>query len=390
MPSFTTISQESSSSSSSTSDLEEIKERTVFERIKFIYCKDFKSDISIKRCYDTDFDEKGFTKELELAIKKENDGAFETFSINLSGKSFLVWQIASTDVIRGVVTESFEPSDFDKWFLHLVASTSKVDFSPDLSETSYVADIICDEFVATLKKTAKVDKWDSGGREFFKEGIEFFVTKGITIEAVLPAFPCKSSNSKKVATSEPDKGEELAIRRLIQFAHNVKKIYPPGMIVWIVSDGHVFSDCIGVDDDIVDEYTEKVKNLYSSLDPQNVDEVIKFASLKDIFNFQQFPMKKELVEHVHLEHYLSTKLDDYSELCRKVLVHSCDTDSGKLREDVNTKDHPRLFLYRGFSKFMTEDLASHPVTVKLTRKKFRKVVSRIAFEMIKVCIQSNE
>ena len=67
----------------------------------------------------------------------------------------------------------------------------------------------------------------------------------------------------------PDKGEELALSRLIQFADSIAKIYPPGIIIWIVSDGHVFSDCIGVDDSKVNRYFQGLQNLYQNLKPKD-------------------------------------------------------------------------------------------------------------------------
>ena len=69
------------------------------------------------------------------------------------------------------------------------------------------------------------------------------MSRNLRLELCLPAFPCKSSNLRKVLGVVPDKGEELALRRLHEFVRLVKEIYDPGARVLIVSDGHVFSDC---------------------------------------------------------------------------------------------------------------------------------------------------
>ena len=82
----------------------------------------------------------------------------------------------------------------------------------------------------------------------------------------------------------PDKGEELALSRLIQFADSIAKIYPPGIIIWIVSDGHVFSDCIGVDDSKVNRYFQGLQNLYQNLKPKILTLYVLFFAR----NFQVF------------------------------------------------------------------------------------------------------
>ena len=169
----------------------------------------------------------------------------------------------------------------------------------------------------------------------------------------------------------PDKGEELALSRLIQFADSIAKIYPPGIIIWIVSDGHVFSDCIGVDDSKVNRYFQGLQNLYQNLKPKDSNP-IRFCSLPEIFKcFGNSGFDVGWVENVTLGHHLHTEIDEQSEFCRKILVSSCDTDCGKLRQDITTTGHPRLSLFRGFSKFMTEDLALHPTTSHLTRKNLK-------------------
>lgn len=84
-----------------------------------------------------------------------------------------------------------------------------------------------------------------------------------------------------------------------------------------------------------------------------------------------------MVENVELGHYLGTEIDPQSEICRKILVTSCDTDCGKLRQDITTKGHPRLALFRGFSKFMTEDLALHPNVAGMARKSLRRLLRKL-------------
>ncbi|CCH43697.1 Spore wall maturation protein DIT1 [Wickerhamomyces ciferrii] len=302
---------------------------------------------------------------------------------------------------RGVILKDFTPSQtelatigghqskFHDWFAKLIVQDSRVEDSvkPTIMDPAkQMANFVADFFAEHLKNTTNNDEWNNGGREYFVDKVHYFTSRGAKIECVLPAFPCKSSNTQKVVGVFPDKGEELALRRLIFTARAIEQVYSPGMKIFIVSDGHVFSDCIGVDDDVVDAYTERLKYFYKHVKlSENADkDYIGFVSLKDLFFKEDAEaFNEELIKDVQLPHYTGSKICEDAELSRRLLIAGCDTDAGKLREDVNTPDHPRLHLYRGFMRFMLEDLALHPVCKKMSKRNFKKTVSRVAFEMIK-------
>lgn len=138
---------------------------------------------------------------------------------------------------------------------------------------------------------------------------------------------------------------------------------------------------VAVDDDVVDKYFKALKQIYESLNAES--DPIRFCSLVDIFSLKKSDFDDSIVEDVQIVHYLNTKVNKEAEACRKVLLASCDTDCGNLNRDIKTLNHPRLFLFRGFSRFMTEDLKNHPIINQVSRKKFKKIVSKVAFEMIK-------
>src|SRR5689334_7477731 len=71
------------------------------------------------------------------------------------------------------------------------------------------------------------------------ERIEKFVEKGLPIHCVLPAFPCKSPNLKKVIGTLPDNGEEMALAFLSSLCRQISEIYKPGAQITICSDGRV-------------------------------------------------------------------------------------------------------------------------------------------------------
>ncbi|KAI5954370.1 DIT1 [Candida jiufengensis] len=353
-------------SSTSTIDIS----KPIYENICMLYSRDQKQILSLRYFNKFDLD---LTDSILNAKFINHHHNIKQATIS---DDFHIWELPLDSTIKqGVVTIQMSPTDFDYWFLELLISNSKI-FYDSIKNFNYLSEQITDIFASKLKHTVEHDKWESIGRLKFKKGVEFFTSRGQPLEAVLPAFPCKSSNHEKVSGDLPDKGEELALKRLIYFAEEIEKIYPPGIIIWIISDGHVFSDCIAVDDLKVNQYSIALKHLYKRITPKN--SIIKFNSLPEIFkNYDNVPI------NIDLQHFLGTKLDYESETCRKIMMLSCDTDNGKLKNDINTPNHPRLSLFRGFSKFMTEDLQFHPEVSSITRKKFKKIVSQVAFEMIK-------
>jgi hypothetical protein len=108
-----------------------------------------------------------------------------------------------------------------------------------VSESQSIAEL----FDRTLRNVTKDDRWHFSGREYFAERILHFVSRNLPVEFCLPAFPCKSSNLDKVGGVLPDRGERIALETLHTFVCAVQKIYDPGAVLWIISDGHVFSDC---------------------------------------------------------------------------------------------------------------------------------------------------
>ena len=107
-----------------------------------------------------------------------------------------------------------------------------------------IAQNIADLFDETLRNVPNGDEWiTGGGREYFANRVYGFVSEGRPVEFGLPAFPCKSSNGKKVGGVDPDAAEFLALGVLRGFLAEVERIYAPGAVLWIVSDGHVFADC---------------------------------------------------------------------------------------------------------------------------------------------------
>ncbi|CCD22581.1 Dit1p NDAI_0A04240 [Naumovozyma dairenensis CBS 421] len=289
---------------------------------------------------------------------------------------------------RGCVTAIGKENSFNDWFIFHILDHARLQNNDKLivenkSGPKY-DEAFAEFFAANLKNAVKDDQWEVNGRDYFLNKVRYFTDRMLKIECVLPAFPCKSSNGDKVHSTVPDKGEELALRRLIKAAEQFSEIYPPGLKFWIVSDGHVFSDCIGVDDDIVTHYTHKLHELYANIATPGTD-YIGFCGLNDIFfdGVTQELFNSKWVEDVKIEHYTGSKICPTSDLSRQILMKACDTDDGHLRRDIATDGHPRLHLYRGFSRFMMEDLKMLSHFKDSSRKGFKKTISKIAFNMIR-------
>jgi pyoverdine/dityrosine biosynthesis protein Dit1 len=109
-----------------------------------------------------------------------------------------------------------------------------------------------------------------------------FVARAARIDLILPAFPAKSPNPRKVLGKHPDMAERLALGFLHRLCTDIRAIYSPGARITICSDGHVFSDLIEVDDSDVSDYQKAIKALIAdmqidSIDVFNLGDVPEFA-----------------------------------------------------------------------------------------------------------------
>lgn len=230
----------SSSGSSAEDDIRKTRV-TAYERVRAIYTRDNVGILS-QRTF-------GWSPPNDFStrvIGNATHGVKKNVVVKKYGDGMIVYESSrGSNIWVGIIANDLnETSDFDKWFFTLLAGTTRATYpSPCNPMYSGLTEQIALIFERDLKNTTPGDKWEATGERYFKATIDFFTSRNAPIEAVLPAFPHKSSNLDKVSSPMPDKGEELALRRLIIFAESIEKIYPPGVRIWIVSDGHVFSDC---------------------------------------------------------------------------------------------------------------------------------------------------
>ena len=106
------------------------------------------------------------------------------------------------------------------------------------------ARLITNIFEQKLQNIAPNDQWiTGGGQNYFEDRVFGFTERQARVELCLPAFPCKSSNPQKTNGIYPDRAEKIALDVLRSFTQSVAEVYEPGAKIWLISDGHVFSDC---------------------------------------------------------------------------------------------------------------------------------------------------
>jgi pyoverdine/dityrosine biosynthesis protein Dit1 len=88
--------------------------------------------------------------------------------------------------------------------------------------------------------------------------VKFFLRAGQPIHFLLPAFPAKSPSRRKTLGPLPDRAEALALAYLGSVCTELRGLYPPGVRLTICSDGHVFSELVGVSDDDVTRYSTEI------------------------------------------------------------------------------------------------------------------------------------
>lgn len=225
----------------------------------------------------------------------------------------------------------------------------------------------------------------------FRKKLSYYIRSRTKIHFCLPAFPCKSCNPEKVAGLWPDGAEFEALTNIYAFCNEVRNVYPPGCVFEIISDGHVFSDCIGVDDDVVTEYDARlcemaIKVRANFRDSKMDHNCVQFKSLNDLLqplgwtkNFLQRSFAKVNV----VDHPVTTSRNSQDDLNRGFLLRACATDPSylqmKIREDPSSDT---TMLYRGFSRFMLDDLATHPTCKDKSKSQRKKLAEKVAFEMM--------
>ncbi|MFF4814255.1 L-tyrosine/L-tryptophan isonitrile synthase family protein [Kitasatospora sp. NPDC001309] len=170
-----------------------------------------------------------------------------------------------------------------------------------------------------------------------------FIAAGEPIVLTLPGFPCKSPNPAKVLGHLPDEGERLSLTFLDGLCRRIARIHPPGARILICSDGHIFGDLIDVPDHHIDEYSDELTAMIEREGLRHLDTFDLRAVLGDL---------------------------PYDE--KRARVHARYAPSvEELREQVLTEQET-LRLYRGITRFLTEDAVNFPGTRSALQRECRR------------------
>lgn len=96
-------------------------------------------------------------------------------------------------------------------------------------------------------------------RETWGERVAAVVAAGEPLVLVLPGFPAKSPNPRKVLGRLPDRAEWLALANLEALCAELEGLHPAGVRMVLASDGHVFVGSVGIDDDDCDAYRDAIR-----------------------------------------------------------------------------------------------------------------------------------
>ncbi|MET8624001.1 isocyanide synthase family protein [Kitasatospora sp. NPDC004669] len=170
-----------------------------------------------------------------------------------------------------------------------------------------------------------------------------FIAAGEPIVFTLPGFPCKSPNPAKVLSHLPDEGERLSLTFLDGLCAEIGRIHPPGARILICSDGHIFGDLINVPDEHIDEYSDELTAMIEREGLRHLDTFDLRAVLGDL------PYDRKRAR-VHAQYAPSVQ---------------------ELREQVMTEEET-LRLYRGITRFLTEDAVGFPGTKSALQRECRR------------------
>lgn len=142
------------------------------------------------------------------------------------------------------------------------------------------------------------------------------------------------------------------------------------------------TNIVGVHDTVVDKYGAELIEMKDNLFGEESYKV-EFVALPDLFLLNDKEIIPPTETGVEIPNLLETSHSTEADVCRKLLVAGTGIDGAPLRNKIEGGDKATVALYRGFSRFMFEDLSFNPVMSSMSKKKRKNLACKIAFEMIK-------
>ncbi|CAG8290184.1 unnamed protein product [Penicillium salamii] len=237
--------------------------------------------------------------------------------------------------------------------------------SPDSQRTAMDVLRIVESYGVDFEKTGI--SWK--GFESFVPIVLAQIEKQEPIRMILPAFPFKSPNSHdKVLGDLPDFGEELALFHLNGLCQNISAVYAPGAEIYISSDGLVYNDILGVSDETVWNYGEALRNIAVEKELHHV----KFIRLFELLEHPWFPSSTpEAAKNFYLAH---------AGCLRRELMFAFGDSTFDAAKAIKT-DNDTCLTYRGYIKFLTQDLA-HQKRPDMSKRAWQAKIAETARQMI--------
>lgn len=135
-----------------------------------------------------------------------------------------------------------------------------------------IADRIMDELLRWRRRPDRRDDHASV-RHHHLPRLQKAIDSAGPLTFVLPAFPAKSPNPRKVLGTVPDTAERIALTFLNDLCQWIAQHYEPGARILLCADGHVFADAIRVADATVAQYQVQLCELVRDIAPSCIQVV---------------------------------------------------------------------------------------------------------------------
>ncbi|TDZ26084.1 Spore wall maturation protein DIT1 [Colletotrichum orbiculare MAFF 240422] len=208
---------------------------------------------------------------------------------------------------------------------------------------------------------------------------------------VLPAFPAKSINCVgKVLGTVPDLGEELALDRLNDLCCRIRKVYNPGAVVLVATDGACYNDLTGVTDNNLWEYGASLRKMVVAKGYKCVD-FVRIMNLLDLHTDESItkerfiallePSRRQLMETYGDPHFdanaciksdpdYKLTFDGYAKFLKKDLAYGPIRNSAASGKKYKAKVHEtaKAMIARGvaFAKLIQKRYPEHPDSFSMT------------------------
>jgi pyoverdine/dityrosine biosynthesis protein Dit1/AcrR family transcriptional regulator len=181
--------------------------------------------------------------------------------------------------------------------------------------------------------------------------LHYYISQGLPVHLILPAFPAKSPNRQKVLGALPDLGEEIALTFLQSLCDDIRQVYAPGARLSICADGRVFADLVQVSDAEVSAYNDALKAMLARLGTTDLDVV----NLEDLLTTSSF------------------------DAARAWIVAQYGEPLDELKARVRDTDHARA-MFNGIHRFVAED--GQALAPEKSKSRVKEESKAVAYEVI--------